>query len=134
MSAATGEGASPLRTVGPGHSRVTVVGRGKDLIISAGYDVCPAGIEGCVNELPGVAESAVVGVPQPDFGEAAVAVVVPKPGATVDGLAVVAALKSRIANFKVPKAVFVAPELPRNAMGKVQKNLLRAQHERLFAG
>ena len=120
MSAATGEGASPLRTVGPGHSRVTVVGRGKDLIISAGYDVCPAGIEGCVNELPGVAESAVVGVPQP--------------GATVDGLAVVAALKSRIANFKVPKAVFVAPELPRNAMGKVQKNLLRAQHERLFAG
>ena len=86
MSAATGEGASPLRTVGPGHSRVTVVGRGKDLIISAGYDVCPAGIEGCVNELPGVAESAVVGVPQPDFGEAAVAVVVPKPGATVDGL------------------------------------------------
>jgi malonyl-CoA/methylmalonyl-CoA synthetase len=113
---------------------VTIVGRSKDLIISGGYNVYPAEIEGFVNELPGVAESAVVGVPHPDFGEAVVAVVVPRPGATVEPAAVVAALKGRIANFKVPKQVFVQPELPRNAMGKVQKNLLRDAHKALFAG
>ena len=78
-------------------------------------------------------ESAVVGVPHPDFGEAVVAVVVPKPGATVDGGEVVAALKREIANFKVPKLVEVASELPRNAMGKVQKNLLRERHRTHFA-
>jgi malonyl-CoA/methylmalonyl-CoA synthetase len=112
--------------------RLTIVGRSKDLIISGGYNVYPAEVEGHVNELPGVAESAVVGVPHPDFGEAVVAVVVPRPGAALDPEAIAAALKSRIANFKVPKRVFVAAELPRNAMGKVQKNLLRDQHRQTF--
>jgi malonyl-CoA/methylmalonyl-CoA synthetase len=112
---------------------VTIVGRSKDLIISGGYNVYPAEIEGYINDMAGVAESAVVGVPHPDFGEAVVAVVVPKPGAAVDGGAVVAALKSKIANFKVPKQVFVQAELPRNTMGKVQKNLLRDAHKGLFA-
>ncbi len=112
---------------------LSIVGRSKDLIISGGYNVYPAEVEGYLNELPGVAESAVVGVPHPDFGEAVVAVVVPRPGAAPDPAATIAALKSRIANFKVPKQVFVVPELPRNAMGKVQKNLLREQHRGLFA-
>jgi len=111
----------------------TIVGRSKDLIISGGYNVYPAEIEGFINEMPGVAESAVVGVPHPDFGEGVIAVVVPKPGATLDGAAMVARLKGQIANFKVPKQVFVVPDLPRNAMGKVQKNLLREQHRGLFA-
>ncbi|MBX3637794.1 MAG: malonyl-CoA synthase [Rubrivivax sp.] len=113
---------------------LTIVGRSKDLIISGGYNVYPAEVEGYLNELPGVAESAVIGVPHPDFGEAVVAVVVPRPGGAPDPAATIAALKSRIANFKVPKQVFVVPELPRNTMGKVQKNLLREQHRGLFAG
>ena len=111
---------------------VTIVGRSKDLIISGGYNVYPAEIEGYVNDMPGVAESAVVGVPHPDFGEVVVAVVVGKPGAELDGAAIAAQLKSQIANFKVPKRVFVCDELPRNAMGKVQKALLREQHKALF--
>ncbi len=112
--------------------RVSIVGRNKDLIISGGYNVYPAEIEGHINDMPGVAESAVVGVPHPDFGEGVVAVVVGKPGAAVDTAAIVTTLKGRIANFKVPKFVFVVNELPRNAMGKVQKNLLREQHKGLF--
>jgi malonyl-CoA/methylmalonyl-CoA synthetase len=101
-------------------------------VITGGYNVYPAEIEGVINELPGVAESAVVGLPHPDFGEGVVAMVVPKAGSRVDGDAIVAALKGRIANFKVPKRVFVVDELPRNTMGKVQKNLLRQQHHGLF--
>ena len=111
---------------------VTIVGRSKDLIISGGYNVYPAEIEGFINDMPGVAESAVVGVPHPDFGEAVVAVVVAKPGATLQGSDIAAALKGQIANFKVPKLVDVVAELPRNAMGKVQKNLLRDKHKLLF--
>lgn len=107
---------------------VTIVGRSKDLIISGGYNVYPAEIEGYINNLPGVAESAVVGVPDADFGEVGVAVVVPLAGATVDPTQVVATLKSMLANFKVPKRCVVVAELPRNAMGKVQKNLLREQY------
>ena len=117
-----------------GDGYVTIVGRSKDLIISGGYNVYPAEVEGVVNELPGVAESAVVGVPHPDFGEAVVAVVVGKPGSRLDGAVIGSALKARIANFKVPKRVFVVDELPRNTMGKVQKNLLREQHQGLFLG
>ena len=113
---------------------VTIVGRSKDLIISGGYNVYPAEIEECINQMPGVAESAVVGVRHADFGEAVVAVVVPKPGVALDGAAITAALKAQIANFKVPKALFVVNELPRNTMGKVQKNLLREQHKALFTG
>jgi malonyl-CoA/methylmalonyl-CoA synthetase len=111
---------------------VSIVGRSKDLIISGGYNVYPAEVEECINQMPGVAEAAVIGVRHADFGEAVVAVVVPKPGAALDGAAISAALKTQIANFKVPKAVFVVDDLPRNAMGKVQKNLLREQHKALF--
>jgi len=112
---------------------VHIVGRSKDLIISGGYNVYPAEVEGFINELPGVAESALVGVPHTDFGEVGVAVVVAKPGASVQAEAVLAALKARLANFKIPKRCFIVADLPRNAMGKVQKNLLREQHKDLFA-
>ena len=112
---------------------VSIVGRSKDLIISGGYNVYPAEIEGYINDMPGVAESAVVGVPHPDFGEVGVAVVIAKPGAQLDGDAILAQLKAQLANFKIPKRCFVAAELPRNTMGKVQKNLLREQHKGLFA-
>jgi malonyl-CoA/methylmalonyl-CoA synthetase len=111
---------------------VTIVGRSKDLIISGGYNVYPAEIEGYINEMAGVAESALIGVPHPDFGEVGVAIVTPKPGASVDGEAVIAELKAKLANFKIPKRCFVVPELPRNTMGKVQKALLREQHKGLF--
>jgi malonyl-CoA/methylmalonyl-CoA synthetase len=112
---------------------VTIVGRSKDLIISGGYNVYPAEIEGYINDMPGVAESALVGVPHPDFGEVGVAVVIPKPGARLDGETIVAGLKSQLANFKIPKRCFVVDELPRNTMGKVQKNLLREKHKQLFS-
>ena len=111
---------------------VTIVGRSKDLIISGGYNVYPAEIEGYINEMSGVAESALVGVPHPDFGEVGVAVVIPKPGASLDADAIVATLKSQLANFKIPKKCYVVSELPRNTMGKVQKNVLRDQYKSLF--
>ncbi|MBK1711801.1 malonate--CoA ligase [Rubrivivax gelatinosus] len=111
---------------------VSIVGRSKDLVISGGFNVYPAEIESLINELAGVVESAVIGVPHPDFGEAVVAVVVPRPGAALDGATIIGALRERIAHFKVPKQVLVQPELPRNTMGKVQKNLLRDQHRGLF--
>ncbi|WP_180683560.1 malonate--CoA ligase [Tepidicella baoligensis] len=112
---------------------ITIVGRSKDLIISGGYNVYPAEVEGAINELPGVAESAVVGVPHPDFGEVGVALVIAQPGQAVDPEQVIAALKGRLAHFKVPKRCYVVAELPRNTMGKVQKNLLREQYRGLFA-
>ena len=102
-----------------------IVGRSKDLIISGGYNVYPKEIESFIDDMPGVDESAVVGVPHPDFGEAVLAVVVAKPGAKLQAEAMIAELKGKIANFKVPKRMIVVPELPRNAMGKVQKNILR---------
>ena len=112
--------------------RLTLIGRSKDLIISGGYNVYPAEVEGYLNELPGVDESAVIGVPHPDLGEAVVAVLVPRAGVSVDAAACMATLKLRIAGFKVPRHVIVADQLPRNAMGKVQKALLREQHRALF--
>ncbi len=115
------------------HGRLTLIGRSKDLIISGGYNVYPAEVEGYLDELPGIDESAVIGVPHPDFGEAVIAVVVPRVGAIIDPEACIAALKQRIAGFKVPKQVMVAAQLPRNAMGKVQKALLREQHRAVFA-
>jgi malonyl-CoA/methylmalonyl-CoA synthetase len=111
---------------------VTIVGRAKDLIISGGYNVYPAEIESYINDMPGVAESAVVGVPHPDFGEVGVAIVVPKPGQTLQADRIMAWLKASLANFKIPKRCFVASELPRNTMGKVQKAVLREQHKSLF--
>ena len=113
---------------------VQIVGRSKDLIISGGYNVYPAEIESVLNELPGVAESAVVGVPHPDFGEVGIAVVVARAGADVDSDALLAELKSRLANFKIPKRCEVLTELPRNTMGKVQKNVLRDRYAGSFAG
>ena len=112
---------------------VTIVGRGKDLIISGGYNVYPAEVESYINDMKGVADSAVVGVPHPDFGEVGVAVVTPHAGARIDAERIIADLKLCLANFKIPKRCFVVDELPRNAMGKVQKNLLREQHKSLFA-
>jgi malonyl-CoA/methylmalonyl-CoA synthetase len=109
---------------------VTIVGRSKDLIISGGYNVYPAEIEGYINALPGVAESAVVGVPDADFGEVGVALVTAKAGVTLDPAAIIAQLKATLANFKVPKHCHLVGELPRNAMGKVQKNLLRERYAR----
>jgi malonyl-CoA/methylmalonyl-CoA synthetase len=111
---------------------IHIVGRSKDLIISGGYNVYPAEIEGYINEMPGVAESALVGVPHPDFGEVGIAVIIAKPGATVSADEVIANLKSSLANFKIPKKCFVLAELPRNTMGKVQKNVLRDQYKNLF--
>lgn len=111
---------------------IVIVGRSKDLIISGGYNVYPAEIEGYINDMPGVAESALVGVPHPDFGEVGVAVVIAKPGASLEAGQIVGELKAKLANFKIPKQCFVVSELPRNTMGKVQKNLLREQYKGLF--
>lgn len=106
---------------------LSIVGRSKDLIISGGFNVYPKEIEGVIDDLPGVEESAVIGVPHPDFGEAVVAIVVPRAGAVLDPSEMQATLKAGIANFKVPKQIHVVEELPRNAMGKVQKTILREQ-------
>ncbi|OZA31662.1 MAG: malonyl-CoA synthase, partial [Polynucleobacter sp. 17-46-58] len=105
-----------------------IVGRSKDLIISGGYNVYPKEIESFIDDMEGVDESAVIGIPHPDFGEAVMAVVVPKPGAKLDSQAMITSLKSQIANFKVPKRLEIVSDLPRNAMGKVQKNILRQQY------
>jgi malonyl-CoA/methylmalonyl-CoA synthetase len=111
---------------------LTLVGRSKDLIISGGYNVYPKEIEGYIDALPGVVESAVIGLPHPDFGEAVAAVVVGSRDARPAPEAIVDELRGRIANFKVPKRVWVVDELPRNAMGKVQKNLLRERYAAAF--
>lgn len=102
-----------------------IVGRAKDLIISGGLNVYPKEVEERLDALPGIVESAVIGIPDADFGEAVAAVVVAQPGNTLTEQSVIAALKSEIASFKVPKRVHFVAELPRNAMGKVQKNVLR---------
>ena len=105
-----------------------IVGRSKDLIISGGYNVYPKEIESVIDEMEGVLESAVIGVAHADFGEAVTAVIVPRQDANLSEAQVIHALKTKIANFKVPKRVFIVNELPRNTMGKVQKNLLRDQY------
>ena len=107
---------------------VHLVGRAKDLIISGGYNVYPKEIETLIDEMPEVDESAIVGVPHKDFGEAGVAVVVLREGAALDEAALIARLKEQIANYKVPKHAFFVESLPRNTMGKVQKNLLRDRY------
>ncbi|GJE28058.1 malonate--CoA ligase [Methylobacterium organophilum] len=111
---------------------VHIVGRGKDLIITGGYNVYPKEVETEIDALPGVVESAVIGLPHADFGEGVTAVVVAGENAP-DEAALLRALEGRLARFKVPKRVLFARELPRNTMGKVQKNLLREQHKDLYS-
>jgi malonyl-CoA/methylmalonyl-CoA synthetase len=107
---------------------VSIVGRAKDLIISGGYNVYPKEIELVLDALPGVTESAVIGIPHPDFGEAVAAVVVARKDAQLDPDALIAELKKNFANYKVPKRIYLVDDLPRNAMGKVQKALLREKY------
>lgn len=109
-----------------------IVGRGKDLIISGGLNVYPKEIEDAIDALPGVAESAVFGVPHPDFGEAVMAAVISRAGAELDEAAMIAILRSRLAAFKTPKRVYFLDELPRNAMSKVQKATLRERYGKTF--
>lgn len=113
---------------------VHIVGRAKDLIISGGFNVYPKEVETVLDAQPGVAESAVFGVPHPDFGEGVTAAVLASPGASPDPQALIAACRAELAAFKTPKAVVVLDELPRNAMGKVQKNVLRDRYAALYAG
>jgi malonyl-CoA/methylmalonyl-CoA synthetase len=112
--------------------RVSIVGRAKDLIITGGYNVYPKEVETQIDLLPGIKESAVVGLPHPDLGEGVAAVVVTDGGAEPDEQDVIAALGDRLARFKQPKRVFFVDELPRNAMGKVQKNELRDRFRDAF--
>jgi malonyl-CoA/methylmalonyl-CoA synthetase len=111
---------------------LSIVGRSKDLIISGGYNVYPKEVETALNEIKDITESAVIGVPHPDFGEAVVAVVIRKPDSKMEDGEIVSILKDRIANFKLPKKIHFAEELPRNTMGKVQKNLLRERFQNVF--
>src|SRR5882757_2605003 len=112
---------------------VHILGRGKDLVISGGFNVYPKEIESEIDAMPGVVESAVIGVPHADFGEGVTAVVVCEEGAKVDETSVLKALDGRLAKFKMPKRVIVVDELPRNAMGKVQKNILRDTYSDIYA-
>ncbi|MDA9545968.1 malonyl-CoA synthase [Bradyrhizobium sp. CCBAU 45321] len=112
---------------------VHILGRGKDLVISGGFNVYPKEIESEIDAMPGVVESAVIGVPHADFGEGVTAVLVRQPGASIDEAAVLKGLDGRLAKFKMPKRVFVVDELPRNTMGKVQKNILRETYKDIYA-
>lgn len=112
---------------------VHIVGRNKDLIISGGYNIYPKEIELVLDDQPGVLESAVVGVPHPDFGETVLGVIVPEKGATPDTDAMMEAVHHSLARFKHPRKLVILAELPRNTMGKVQKNILREQFQDMFA-
>jgi malonyl-CoA/methylmalonyl-CoA synthetase len=111
---------------------VHIVGRGKDLIITGGYNVYPKEVEGEIDAMPGVIESAVIGVPHPDFGEGVTAIVVTRPDSSLTEADVLAGLAGRLAKFKQPKKVIFLPDLPRNTMGKVQKNILRQTYDGLY--
>jgi malonyl-CoA/methylmalonyl-CoA synthetase len=112
---------------------VHIVGRAKDLVISGGYNVYPKEVETELDAVDGVLESAVFGVPHPDFGEGVTAAVVAKPGALLSEAAIIESIKARLARYKVPKRILVVDELPRNAMGKVQKNVLRTAFAAIYA-
>lgn len=114
------------------NGRLTLAGRGKDLIISGGLNVYPREIETCLDQLPGIRESAVIGVPHPDYGEAVVAVVVAQTGAALTEEQIKDGIRPGLAGFKQPKRVFIVDELPRNAMGKVEKNSLRESYQTVF--
>ncbi len=111
---------------------VHIVGRAKDLVISGGYNVYPKEIEGEIDAIAGVIESAVIGVPHKDFGEGVTAVVVRRKDADIDEAAILQALEGRLARYKAPKRVLFVEELPRNAMGKVQKAALRETYKALY--
>ena len=121
-----------IATMAP-DGRVTLVGRAKDLIIAGGLNIYPKEIEEAIDALPGVEESAVIGVPHPDMGEGVVAVVVAEPGAAIEEAQVLSGIADKLARFKQPRRVIVLPALPRNAMGKVQKAALRKEYAGLFA-
>lgn len=112
---------------------VSIVGRARDMVITGGLNVYPKEIELFIDDLPGVSESAVIGVPHPDFGEGVVAVVVPESIESLRESDIIDACKTELANFKVPKRVVFVDELPRNSMAKVQKNLLRESHQDLLS-
>ena len=112
---------------------VHILGRGKDLVISGGFNVYPKEIESEIDAMPGVVETAVIGVPHADFGEGVTAVVVTDGKGTLDEAKVMAALDGRLAKFKMPKRVIFVDELPRNAMGKVQKNILRDSYKSIYS-
>ena len=111
---------------------VHIVGRVKDLVISGGYNVYPKEVESELDAIPGVLESAVFGVPHPDFGEGVTAAVVLQPGARLTEAGILEAVRSRLARYKLPKRILLMSELPRNTMGKVQKNVLRATNDSLY--
>lgn len=112
---------------------VSIVGRAKDLVITGGLNVYPKEVELFIDDLPGVSESAVIGVPHADFGEAVVAVVVPENVGEVSEAEIINACKAELANFKVPKRVVFVDELPRNTMAKVQKNVMRESYRDLLS-
>ncbi|MFT6073852.1 MAG: malonyl-CoA/methylmalonyl-CoA synthetase [Yoonia sp.] len=112
---------------------VTIVGRNKDLIISGGYNIYPKEIELILDDQPGVLESAVIGVPHPDFGESVIGLLVAEPGADISTDDIMATLNDQLARFKQPKKLIVMPDFPRNTMGKLQKNVLREQFADTFA-
>ncbi len=116
-----------------GNGYVHIVGRAKDLVISGGYNVYPKEVETELDAVEGILESAVFGVPHPDFGEGVTAAVVAKPGALLSEEAIMESIKTRLARYKVPKRILLIEELPRNAMGKVQKNTLRKKFATLYA-
>jgi malonyl-CoA/methylmalonyl-CoA synthetase len=112
--------------------RVTIVGRAKDLIISGGFNVYPKEVESEIDGLPGVKESAVIGVPHPDFGEGVTAIVVADDSTELNKQSIYDALRDRLARFKQPKQIFIVDNLPRNTMGKVQKNILRQRYRDIY--
>jgi malonyl-CoA/methylmalonyl-CoA synthetase len=112
---------------------VHIVGRAKDLVITGGFNVYPVEVEAEIDAIPGVMESAVIGCPHPDFGEGVTAIVVCKPDTALTEDDILKTLEARLARFKLPKRVLFTADLPRNSMGKVQKNLLREQNKDLYA-
>jgi malonyl-CoA/methylmalonyl-CoA synthetase len=112
---------------------LAIVGRAKDLIISGGLNVYPAEVEAAIDAIPGVVESAVIGVPHSDFGEAVTGIVAVSPSAQLSEASIINQLAVVIAKYKVPKRVVIVDLLPRNAMGKVQKNVLRATYSGMYA-
>ena len=105
--------------------RITIVGRDRDLIITGGLNVYPKEVENCLNQLPGVRESAVIGVPHADFGEAIIALIEGEKNTAPDEQTIIHTLKHELAGYKIPRRIIFLTALPKNVMGKVQKNILR---------